>query len=107
MSTIRPHSSPGSGPLGRALVPGLRICGAGYLLKRLLGRGGFSEVWLAWDRKLEREVALKLLPQNLLQDSVLIENLKTETLRARQLVHPSIARVYDFVQDFENVAIVI
>src|SRR2546425_4000011 len=90
---------------GGALAPGVRLIGAGYALKRMLGRGGVSEVWLAWDRKLEKDVALKILPQSLLQDSDLVERLKAEAGRTKQLVHPAIAQVYDLVHDYESVAL--
>lgn len=94
-----PHGS------GERLVAGARAGGARYILRRLLGRGAASAVWLAWDVKLEREVALKILPESLLRDPEAIERVRTETRRSLQLAHPHIARTYDFVQDQQFVAI--
>src|SRR5437588_226284 len=100
--------APADGPLaisGGKLAGGLRLAGARYLLKRTLGRGSLSEVWLAWDRTLEQDVALKFLPQLVLEDPKLIESLREATLRSQKLIHPAIARVYDFVQDHQTAAI--
>src|SRR5712671_5534507 len=87
---------------GPALAPGMRVGGAGYVLKRMVGRGGISEVWVAWDRKLEKDVALKFLPPSLLQDANLLELVRSEVERGQKLEHPSIVRVYDFVRDYES-----
>jgi uncharacterized delta-60 repeat protein len=96
------QSTPGSSHpqgLSEALTPGVRVGGARYILRRILGRGGLTVVWLARDFKLEQEVALKVLPQSLLQDANAVERLKTETRRSLQLAHPQIVRTYDFIQD--------
>src|SRR5258706_5205860 len=100
--------APGSGqPYGSSpgLVAGARVGGARYLLKRILGRGDCSVVWLARSFNLEEEVALKILPDFLLRDPNTIERLKTETVRNAQLAHPNIARTFDFVHDLALTAI--
>jgi len=105
---MKDPSAPGANHvhgLSEALVPGARVGGARYILRRVLGRGGMTAVWLARDVKLEQEVALKLLPAALLQDLNAVERLKNETRRNLQLAHPQIARTYDFIQDHQLAAI--
>src|SRR5438477_11240966 len=56
-------------------------------------------VWLARDEELEREVALKFLPDLMLTDPGALDDLKRETRRSLELTHPHIIRIYDFVHD--------
>jgi len=56
-------------------------------------------VWLARDEELEREVALKFLPDLMLQDRAALDDLKRETRRSLELTHPHIIRIHDFVHD--------
>ena len=91
--------------LANVLVPEARIGGARYILKRVLGRGGVTEVWLARDVKLEQEVALKFLPASVSQHPDIVERLKLEANRTLTLVHPNIARTYEFVQDRRAAAV--
>ena len=86
-----------------AFAPGTRLAGARYLLKRKLGAGFLGELWLGWDRTLELEVALHLLPQHLARDPNLVESLKQQTESKLQLAHPNIVRTLGFVQD-QNIA---
>src|SRR5205823_5202266 len=70
-----------------------------YTLIKILGRGGMGIVWLGRDEELEREVALKFLPDLILQDRAVLSDLKRETRRSLELTHPHIIRIHDFVHD--------
>ena len=70
-----------------------------YKLVKVLGRGGMGIVWLARDEELERDVALKFLPDLMIQDRAVFDQLKRETKRCLELTHPHIVRIYDFVHD--------
>src|SRR5207253_2183820 len=64
-----------------------------------IGRGGMGIVWLARDEELERDVALKFLPDLMIQDHAVFDQLKRETKRCLELTHPHIVRIHDFVHD--------
>jgi serine/threonine protein kinase/Tfp pilus assembly protein PilF len=68
---------------------------AHYRIIKKLGAGGMGEVYLALDTKLDRKVAIKVLPP----DSLAEENLKKRLLReaqaAAKLDHPNICAIYD------------
>jgi serine/threonine protein kinase len=72
-----------------------------YTFVRILGRGGMGVVWLARDDELEREVALKFLPELVVHDRAVLDDLKRETRRSLALTHHNIVRIYDFAQDEE------
>src|SRR5438094_8224159 len=56
-------------------------------------------VWLARDDELERDVALKFLPELIILDRARLADLKRETKRSLELTHKNIVRIYDFVND--------
>src|SRR6058998_3200051 len=70
-----------------------------YRLERRLGVGGMSTVQLAFDRRLERDVAVKLLAEHLADDHQFVERFRREALAAARLVHPNIVQVFDFGLD--------
>jgi eukaryotic-like serine/threonine-protein kinase len=70
-----------------------------YELGERLGFGGMSTVQLAVDRRLERQVAVKLLAEHLADDSQFISRFRREALSAARLVHPNIVQVFDFGLD--------
>lgn len=76
-----------------------------YRLKAELGRGGMGVVWRAEDTKLQREVALKFLPELVVRDREAMADLAAETRRLLDLTHPNIVRVYDLVEDGDRAAI--
>ncbi len=88
----------------RGFSPGQKLF-ARYHLQRILGRGGMGVVWLARDEKLERDVALKFLPEFVKSDRAAMDDLKRETRRALELTHSHIIRIYDFVEDAQTAAI--
>jgi serine/threonine-protein kinase len=70
-----------------------------YRLDRRLGVGGMSTVRLAFDTRLERNVAVKLLAEHLAQDPSFVSRFRREALAAARLVHPNIVQVFDFGSD--------
>ena len=75
-------------------VPGT-ILGERYRIVGLLGKGGMGEVYRADDLKLAQPVALKFLPEQLLNDKAALGRFHREVRVARQISHPHVCRVYD------------
>jgi serine/threonine protein kinase len=65
-----------------------------YELRGLLGRGAMGRVYRAWDTKLEREVALKLVSQG--ADAKSRERFHREVCAIAALRHPNIVEIYDY-----------
>lgn len=73
-----------------------------YTLIKTLGRGGMGVVWLARDDELERNVALKFLPELIVHDRAVLGDMKKETRRSLDLTHKNIVRIYDFVHSEQS-----
>src|ERR1700710_563024 len=73
-----------------------------YRLERRLGVGGMATVQLAFDRRLERYVAVKLLAEHLADDPSFVSRFRREALAAARLVHPNIVQVFDFGYDEQS-----
>ncbi len=65
-----------------------------YDLRELVGRGGMGAVYLAVDRKLEREVAVKVLPPEFSHDEKVIERFEREARTAAKLDHANVIPIY-------------
>ncbi len=66
-----------------------------YKIIEKLGQGGQGEVYLAEDSRLDRKVALKILPQHLADRADLRERFEREARAVSSLNHPHICTLYD------------
>ena len=67
-----------------------------YRIEEKLGAGGMGEVYRAHDERLDRDVAMKVLPAKMLTDEVARKRFRKEALALSKLNHPNIATIYDF-----------
>ena len=72
-----------------------RIIGNRYEIIEKIGGGGMSNVYKAKCNVLNRYVAIKILRDELTQDSEFVEKFKQESLSAASLTHPNIVNIYD------------
>jgi tetratricopeptide (TPR) repeat protein/tRNA A-37 threonylcarbamoyl transferase component Bud32 len=79
--------------MGEMLVSNSNI--SHYRIVSRIGAGGMGEVWLAEDTRLDRKVALKLLPAEFTQDADRVRRFMQEAKAASALNHPNIITVYD------------
>ena len=77
-------------------MTGTTVIAGRYRIEGRLGVGGMSTVHLAFDNRLERYVALKLLAEHLADDPTFVSRFRREALAAARLVHPNIVQVFDF-----------
>ena len=77
-------------------MTGVTTIAGRYRIEGRLGVGGMSTVHLAFDNRLERNVAIKLLAAHLADDPTFVSRFRREALSAARLVHPNIVQVFDF-----------
>jgi eukaryotic-like serine/threonine-protein kinase len=66
----------------------------GYEILNRLATGGMGEVWLARDLRLERRVAIKVLPAHLTEDSSRVARFRQEARAASALNHPNVCTIH-------------
>lgn len=70
-----------------------------YDIKSLIGQGGMSSVYLGYDPRSQREVAIKILPPYYLHSTKFRERFEREALMIALLEHPAIVPVYDMGEE--------
>src|SRR5678815_722158 len=70
-------------------------CLGRYEIRSKIGEGGMGEVYRARDEKLNREVAIKVLPASFSQDADRLRRFEQEAKAAGTLNHPNVLAVYD------------
>ncbi|HVS66126.1 MAG TPA: protein kinase [Thermoanaerobaculia bacterium] len=66
-----------------------------YTLISPLGKGGMGEVWLADDPRLDRQVAIKVLPEGFAADPTHLSRFEREARLLSRLRHPHVRTVFD------------
>ena len=89
------------GPVAAAVLEGMSRLKPGtelgpYRVEALLGAGGMGEVYRARDTKLNRDVALKVLPESFTRDPDRLARFTREAHVLASLNHPNIAAIYGF-----------
>lgn len=72
-----------------------RILSDRYIIQERIGEGGMANVFKAKDNRLDREVAIKILKQEFVEDNDFIENFRRESYSAAKLNHQNIVGVFD------------
>jgi serine/threonine protein kinase len=72
-----------------------------YEIRSQLGKGGMGDVYLARDRNVNRDVALKVLPADFAVDRERLQRFRQEAQAAASLNHPNIAHIYE-IGEFEG-----
>jgi serine/threonine protein kinase len=86
------------------LIPGSRL--GPYEVLAAIGEGGMGEVYRARDSKLNRDVALKVLPAAFAQDSERLARFQREAQTLAALNHPNIAHIHGLEESAGSLALV-
>src|SRR5213595_3907723 len=78
-----------------------RALGSKYEVRRVVGSGGFADVYEVWDKDLERRLAVKVLRPDVAWTSGMVERFQRETRAAARLEHANILPIH-FVGDGEG-----
>jgi len=104
LNDVQPPSAIAAGPTATLETPveelstGSMFAGR-YQIIEELGRGGMGKVYRALDKKLNEEVALKLIKPEIASDKKTLERFSNELKIARKISHRNIGRVYEMMED--------
>jgi len=111
---VRLHATPTPTPTmivteaatGRTPRP-TRVLGGRYRLGRHIGIGGYGAVFDAYDQRLDKRVAVKVLSPSVAQDSQIVHRFKREAIAASRVRHECIVDVTDYDIDAEGVSFIV
>ena len=89
-------SAPQATPFTPPTPAGLAPLFPQFEIRELIGRGGMGAVYLARQKELDRDVALKILPPDIGRDVAFAERFTREARAMAKLNHPNIVTIYDF-----------
>lgn len=92
------------GYAGGSLADGVLFANR-YLVIEELGKGGMGSVYRVLDIKVDEEVALKFLNQDVAADTKAIERFRAELRTARKIAHHNVCRVFDFGEEGKSLFI--
>jgi serine/threonine protein kinase/formylglycine-generating enzyme required for sulfatase activity len=81
-----------------AFAEGQKLAGC-YLLKARVGVVAGGELWQANDEVLGRDISLQFISEKIRGDAKVVGDVRQEIKRNRQLIHPNILRVHDFIEE--------
>jgi tetratricopeptide (TPR) repeat protein/predicted Ser/Thr protein kinase len=71
------------------------VLGGRYEILAQLGMGGMGAVYKAYDREVQRDIALKVIRPELAENPQILQRFKQELILAREVTHPNVVRIYD------------
>ncbi|HEX8924871.1 MAG TPA: serine/threonine-protein kinase, partial [Terriglobales bacterium] len=71
------------------------VLGGRYEIVAQLGMGGMGAVYKAYDREVQRDIALKVIRPELAENPQILQRFKQELILAREVTHPNVVRIYD------------
>lgn len=83
-----------------------KIIAGRYVLKESIGQGGMADVYLAYDKILQRTVAVKIMRSSLTGDPVYVTRFHREASAAAALTHKNIVEIYDVGEEGDDYYIV-
>src|SRR5438309_580813 len=94
-----PAGTPDLGPTINGLAEGRKLFNNHYTLIKIVGYGPNSVVWLSWNDKQQRDVALKFLPEMIKADPSALAVLKREVKKLQELKHPVLVPILDVEEE--------
>jgi eukaryotic-like serine/threonine-protein kinase len=82
-------------PIDTAILDVGQILGGRFEIREMLGIGGMGAVYKAYDRDIDRIIALKCIRPELAKDPEIIQRFTQELLLARQIAHKNVIRIFD------------